>query len=93
MSKHGDATTERVYAAIIGHWQQHGYGPSVRDIQRLAGLSSSSVVEHHLCKLAALGLITKEKGKARTIRVVTHSLADTLSSLGMEPKVDWTRRV
>lgn len=48
-------------------WAEHGYAPSVRDIQRGCGISSTSVVQRHLERLQARGDIRREPEIARSI--------------------------
>lgn len=47
----------------------NGYSPSVRDIKEALGYKSTSTVYNCLRKLEREGLISKEEGKSRTIRV------------------------
>lgn len=54
---------------IIDTIDQKGYSPSVRDIKTSVGYRSTSTVYGCLQKLELLGLIHKEDGKSRTIRV------------------------
>lgn len=54
---------------IIDTINQKGYSPSVRDIMAAVGYRSTSTVYGCLQKLELLGLIHKEDGKSRTIRV------------------------
>ena len=48
---------------------KHGYSPTVREIQAGCGMSSTSVVHHHLRRLEREGVLTFEYMKARTIRL------------------------
>lgn len=59
----------RVLAAIRDHWAEVGYGPTLREIQVRAGISSTSVVAYHVQALLGQGLIVSHPGKARTIRL------------------------
>ncbi len=61
---------ERILAAIGDHWAEHGYGPTLREIQVRAGISSTSVVAYHIQRLFEREMIISEPGKARTIRLV-----------------------
>lgn len=45
------------------------YSPTVRELQEWLGMASTSVVMYHLEKLQALGLVTREPGLARTLRL------------------------
>lgn len=48
---------------------EHGYSPTVRDIQAGCHMSSTSDVWYHLQRLKKQGVLTFEPGKARTIRL------------------------
>ncbi|MBF2029900.1 MAG: repressor LexA [Oscillatoriales cyanobacterium C42_A2020_001] len=50
--------------------QQHGFSPSVRLIREAMGYRSNSPVQIYLNRLEAKGVIYREKGKARTVRVL-----------------------
>ncbi len=59
--------TEAVYEMIETFIAEHGYAPSIRDIQEQVGLSSTSNVFYHLEKLRDEGSIQWERGRARSI--------------------------
>ena len=59
-----------VQRQILDHIAQSQIPPTIRELQRITGLSSTSVVDRHLSKLEQLGLITRSFGKARTIQLV-----------------------
>lgn len=54
----------------------NGYPPSVREIGKAVGLSSTATVHGYLAKLAEKGYIKKEDQKGRTLRVLKGGLAD-----------------
>jgi len=56
-------------AYIQGYVLGHGYPPTVREIQDALGFSTTSLVQYHLNRLIEMGLLTKIRGKARTLRV------------------------
>jgi repressor LexA len=47
-----------------------GYSPSVREIVAATGMSTTSLVAHHLGVLGREGFISMEPRKSRTIRVL-----------------------
>lgn len=52
-------------------WQQkHGYPPTIRDLVKCTGWSSTSLVQHHLRHLRTLGCVAFEDGAGRTLRVL-----------------------
>ena len=55
---------------FISDWvQEHGYSPSMREIGRAVGLTSTSSVEHHLAALQAKGYLHRAAGCPRTVEV------------------------
>ena len=50
--------------------RKNGYSPSVREIGKAVGLSSTATVHAYLKQLEALGYIRKENQKGRTLRVL-----------------------
>lgn len=48
----------------------NGRSPTVREIAKALGLTSTNSVYQHLCKLRAKGLLTWEPGAVRTIRIL-----------------------
>ena len=57
-----------------------GYPPSVREIGKAVGLSSSATVHGYLAKLSKKGYIKKEDQKGRTLKVLKGGLADNEKS-------------
>ena len=55
---------------------EKGYPPSVREIGKAVGLSSTATVHGYLAKLTKKGYIKKEDQKGRTVRVLKGGLAD-----------------
>lgn len=70
MTKLPPTMTDRVYGWIVEYIDAVGYSPSVRDLQELCRVSSTSVVSYHLNKLQAAGRIVRDPAVARSIRVV-----------------------
>ena len=64
---------QRLYTAVVDFWLSHGYCPQVRELTKLARISSTSVVAYNLDKLQARGLILMEPGVTRTIRPANYS--------------------
>ncbi len=64
--------TEReraVYDYIAATIRTEGYAPSVRDICAALGLKSTSTAHAYLARLEQKGVIRKESGKSRTLRI------------------------
>ena len=65
------ATTQKVLRFIVEFKADNdGVSPSVREIMAGPGVKSTSVANYHLVKLKDEGMITYEKGNARTIQVI-----------------------
>jgi repressor LexA len=65
--------TERQQAgldAIAWYIREHGYSPSTKDIQHLTGLKSPNSVTHLLNRLEIAGVIKRDPGVARSIRLL-----------------------
>ena len=61
---------KQILRYITKEIQNNGYSPSVREIGRAVGLSSTATVHCYLKKLEELGYIRKENQKGRTLRVL-----------------------
>jgi len=61
---------EQILAAIRAHQAQHGFAPTIRELQMACGLSTTSLVAFHLERLAREGRIERTPGIARGIRVL-----------------------
>jgi DNA-binding transcriptional ArsR family regulator len=57
-----------VFDVIIQLFERNGYSPSVREIARKASMSDSRV-RQHLAVLERCGIIKREVGTARSIRI------------------------
>src|SRR5437870_6527908 len=61
---------QRTILRFIHDWvREHGYSPSMREIGRAVGLTSTSSVEHQLSALEAKGYLRRESGCPRTVEV------------------------
>jgi repressor LexA len=58
---------------IVSHIEQQGYPPTVREIGKAVGLSSSSTVHGHLRTLEEAGLISRDAVLTRAIKLVAGS--------------------
>ena len=68
------AETTRKEKAILKFIEEqvveNGYPPSVREIGKAIGLSSTATVHAYLSKLEKQGFIKKEDKKGRTLKVI-----------------------
>ena len=61
---------QRKIVRFISAWvHEHGYSPSMREIGRAVGLTSTSSVEHQLAALQAKGYLRRAAGCPRTVEV------------------------
>lgn len=67
-----DKQTE-IYEFIKTHIREKGYPPSVREICKGVGLSSTSTVHGHLARLEKKGMIRRDSTKPRTIEILKDS--------------------
>ncbi len=58
-----------IYDFILNAIRNEGYSPSVRDICSALNMKSTSTVHTYLERLESKGMIQKESGKSRTLRV------------------------
>src|SRR5690242_21239098 len=63
------ARQRKIVRFISGWVQEHGYSPSMREIGRAVGLTSTSSVEHQLATLQAKGYLRRAAGCPRTVEV------------------------
>ena len=61
---------KQVYRFLESFLCQHGYPPTIREIQRHFGLASTKGVKDHLDRLEAKGYIRRMSGSARAIELV-----------------------
>ena len=61
---------KQILRYITKQIRKNGYSPSVREIGKAVGLSSTATVHAYLKQLEALGYIRKENQKGRTLRVL-----------------------
>jgi SOS-response transcriptional repressor LexA len=63
------ARERQVLDVIKQYHQRHGYGPSYRDIQRLANIKSTVTTKHIVNDLIAKGYLLSTPGVARSLRL------------------------
>jgi repressor LexA len=61
---------QEIFDYVKRHVGEHGYPPTVRDIGKAIGLTSSSTVHAHLANLEKLGLLRRDPTKPRAIEVL-----------------------
>jgi repressor LexA len=61
---------QEIFEFIKQYSGRHGYPPTVRDIGKAIGLTSSSTVHAHLANLEKLGLIRRDPSKPRALEML-----------------------
>ena len=61
---------EEIFEFIKRYSSEHGYPPTVRDIGKAIGLTSSSTVHAHLANLEKLGVIRRDPTKPRALELL-----------------------
>ena len=70
---------QEIFEFIKSYSSQHGYPPTVRDIGRAIGLTSSSTVHAHLANLEKLGMLKRDPTKPRAIEVLVDKAKSLIS--------------
>ena len=74
---------EEIFDFIKRYSASHGYPPTVRDIGRAIGLTSSSTVHAHLANLEKIGLLRRDPSKPRAIEVLVGRAKRAVSPSGL----------
>ncbi len=61
---------QEIFEFVKRYVSDHGYPPTVRDIGKAIGLTSSSTVHAHLANLEKLGLLKRDPTKPRALEVL-----------------------
>ena len=61
---------QEIFEFVKSYAGDHGYPPTVRDIGKAIGLTSSSTVHAHLANLEKLGVLRRDPTKPRAIEVL-----------------------
>lgn len=64
---------EKICQFIAQFSCEHGFAPTIREIQSSLEISSTSVVHYHLRALARAGRLTRKDGFSRTIVLTPNS--------------------
>ncbi len=74
---------QEIFDYVREYAGQHGYPPTVRDIGKAIGLTSSSTVHTHLANLEKLGLLKRDPTKPRAIEVLVDRAKAVVSQQGL----------
>jgi repressor LexA len=74
---------QEIFDYIKRYGSQHGYPPTVRDIGKAIGLTSSSTVHAHLANLEKLGLVKRDPTKPRALEVLVDKAREAVTGAGL----------
>ena len=74
---------QEIFDFIKRYRGEHGYPPTVRDIGKAIGLTSSSTVHAHLANLEKLGVLRRDPSKPRAIEVLVDKAKSAVSPVGL----------
>jgi repressor LexA len=72
---------QEIFDFIKSHSARYGYPPTVRDIGKAVGLTSSSTVHAHLANLEKLGLLRRDPSKPRAIELLDRATRDARAAV------------
>ena len=74
---------KEIFDFIKRYSDKHGYPPTVRDIGKAIGLTSSSTVHAHLSNLEKIGMLRRDPSKPRAIEVLVDKAKAVVSPSGL----------
>jgi repressor LexA len=74
---------QEIFDFVKKYVGEHGYPPTVRDIGKAIGLTSSSTVHAHLANLERLGLLRRDPTKPRAIEVLKDKAKEVVAPAGL----------
>ena len=74
---------QEIFEFIKRYSGEHGYPPTVRDIGKAIGLTSSSTVHAHLSNLEKLGLLRRDPTKPRALELLVDKAKSIVSPNGL----------
>src|SRR5215213_1042239 len=72
-----------IFDFIKRYSSEHGYPPTVRDIGKAIGLTSSSTVHAHLSNLEKLGLVRRDPTKPRALELLGEAARKVVGPAGL----------
>ncbi len=72
-----------IFDFVKRYGEEHGYPPTVRDIGKAIGLTSSSTVHAHLANLEKLGALRRDPTKPRAIEVLVDKAKAAVAPSGL----------
>ena len=74
---------QEIFEFIKKYSSQHGYPPTVRDIGKAIGLTSSSTVHTHLANLEKIGLLRRDPSKPRALELLVDQAKKAVGPSGL----------
>ena len=74
---------QEIFEFIKRYSSQHGYPPTVRDIGKAIGLTSSSTVHTHLANLEKIGLLRRDPSKPRALELLVDTAKKAVGPSGL----------
>ena len=74
---------QEIFEYVKTYAREHGYPPTVRDIGKAIGLTSSSTVHAHLANLEKLGVLKRDPTKPRAIEVLVDKAKAVVTPNGL----------
>ncbi len=74
---------QEIFDFIKRYSAEHGYPPTVRDIGRAIGLTSSSTVHAHLANLEKVGLLRRDPSKPRALELLVEGARKMVTPAGL----------
>lgn len=70
---------QRIVEGIRAFWTRRGIPPTIRDLTQETGYASTSTVHYHVSRLEDLGVVERDPGTARSIRLASERSPDAVS--------------
>jgi len=74
---------QEIFDYVKRYGAEHGYPPTVRDIGKAIGLTSSSTVHAHLANLEKVGLLRRDPTKPRAIEILVDKAKQVVAPSGL----------
>ena len=74
---------QEIFDYIRRYGSEHGYPPTVRDIGKAIGLTSSSTVHAHLANLEKVGLLRRDPTKPRALEILVDKAKQAVAPSGL----------
>jgi repressor LexA len=74
---------QEIFDFIKRYSAKHGYPPTVRDIGKAIGLTSSSTVHTHLANLEKIGILRRDPSKPRALELLKDTAKKAVGPVGL----------